>query len=76
MSAPNTREFHMRVAAEIRAEMARQHKLQRELGAALGLSQPQVGKRLRGTIPFDVAELDRVAEFLGVDLSSFLERAA
>lgn len=72
----NERDLHIRVAAEIRAEMARQHKLQRELAEALGLSQPQIGKRLRGTIPFDVAELQKAAEFLGVEPRRFLERAA
>lgn len=56
--------------------MARQHRYQRELAKAIGLSQPQVGKRLRGTIPFDVAELEKVADFLGVKPTRFLEPAA
>jgi transcriptional regulator with XRE-family HTH domain len=68
-----------RVAAEIRAEMARQGVSQRQIGEVLGISQPQVSKRLLGEVAFNTTELEKVAEFLGVPVTNFMhtpERAA
>lgn len=45
---------------------------QRQLAERLGLPQPSVSKRLAGLIAFDVAELERVAEILGVSVSQFM----
>jgi transcriptional regulator with XRE-family HTH domain len=61
-----------RVAAEIRAELARQNISHRQLGEALGIHQTQATRRLRGEIAFNTAELETVAEFLGVPVSNFL----
>lgn len=60
------------VAAEVRAEMARQRKTQRDLAAALELSQAQVSDRLREKVAFDVRELEKVANWLGVPVSQFM----
>lgn len=60
------------VAAEVRAEMARQNVPQREVGRVLGLSQTGAWRRLSGETPFDVAELAKVAELLGVPMTHFL----
>ena len=46
------------------------------LAAALGLSQPSVSRRLRGEVPWDVAELAIVAGLVGVPVASFFGRAA
>ena len=54
------------VAANVRAEMARQKKRQTDLGEALGLTQGAVSKRLSGAVALDVNELGVIAEFLGV----------
>lgn len=59
------------IAAEVRAEMARQNKTQRELGAAIGLPQASVCKRLSGESPFRAYELVRVAAFLGRPITQF-----
>lgn len=64
------------VAAEVRAELARQQIPQREVGVALGMSQAAAWRRLKGDVPFDVAELAAVAEMLGVPLSKFLPTEA
>ncbi len=56
----------LRVAAEVRAEMARQHMTQTRLAEVMGISQPQVGQRLKGQIAFDTDELERIADALGV----------
>jgi len=45
---------------------------QRQLAEKLGLPQPSVSKRLSGLIAFDVAELERVAEVLGVPVAQFM----
>lgn len=52
--------------------MARQGVTQREIAAAVGLPQPSISKRLAGAIPFDLAELEAVAEALGVPVAKFL----
>jgi transcriptional regulator with XRE-family HTH domain len=61
-----------RVAAEVRAEMARQRRTQAELAAAVGLSPQSIGRRLSGEHPFDVEELERAAAWLDVSVSSLL----
>lgn len=64
------------VAREVRAEMARQRMTQRRLAAHLGLSQPQVMKRLNGAIEFRPSELERAAELFGVPVTQFLPTPA
>lgn len=65
-----------RVAAEVRAEMARQRVTQETMAESLGWSQQKFSRRVTAEIAFDVAELERVAEILGVPLARFLEVAA
>lgn len=54
--------------AEIKAEMARQDLSQTELGERLGWGQTTVSKRLTGTVPLRVTEIEQIAEALGVSL--------
>lgn len=66
-----------RVAAEVRAEMARQRVQQRQVAEWLGISQPQIGKRLRGEIAFDTGELETLASHFAVPVVQFFpERSA
>lgn len=60
------------VAAEVRAEMARQHKSQTTLALDLGVSQAFLSRRLSGGVPFDIDELDRIARVLEVPVTRFL----
>jgi predicted XRE-type DNA-binding protein len=60
------------VAREVRAELARQRVMQRQAAEWLGISQPQFGLRLNGEIEFRPSELDRLAEGLGVPVTTFL----
>lgn len=77
MSEAITSSVAAEVAAEVRAELARQRKPQRQLGEVIGLSQTAAWRRLKGDIPFDVAELDKIADWLGVPLANFFpERSA
>lgn len=65
------------VAAEVRAEMARQRITQQALADQLGWPQSRLARRLADTtlnapIPFDVPELVLIADALGVPLAQFL----
>lgn len=60
------------VGANVRAEMARAGLSQAALAAILGLSQPAISKRLRGIQAFDVDEVARAAEALGIDVASLM----
>lgn len=54
------------MAAEVRAELARQRKTQGQLAGVLGMSPQAVSRRMCGAQAFDVNELQAVADFLGV----------
>lgn len=64
-----------RVGASVRAEMARHGITQQDLAAALGITQTAVSRRIRGTVPFDVAELPLVAAAIGCDVDTLLRPA-
>lgn len=67
-----------RVALALRIEMVRQGIGVRELAERLGHSDTWLHRRLNGTVPFDVPDLERLAQELRVPVSSFFveERAA
>lgn len=72
-------ELATEIAAQVRAEISRQMKPQRELVEILGISQAQVSERVRGDVEWRISELVKVAEFLDVPLTHFVpaaERAA
>lgn len=55
--------------------MARKRVTGATLAQALGVSQPTVSRRLSGATPFDLTELELVADRLGVTLPELLKRA-
>lgn len=67
-------DFTRRVAAEVRAEMARQLMSQDKLGQLSGIPQSTLSRRLSGDPrwPFDTNELAAVAEALGVPVEQFM----
>lgn len=65
-----------RVAGEVRAALAREGKPQRFVAEVLCLSQPAVSRRMRGEVPFDVAELHKLADVLGVPVGDFVAGTA
>jgi transcriptional regulator with XRE-family HTH domain len=72
-------EPHKLVAAEVRAEMARQRMSQVKLAELLGVAQQTISRRIVGEVPFDVTELVQIADLLKVSVTQFLgtvERAA
>lgn len=56
--------------------MARRRVTQAALAEHLGLSQAAVGRRLTGVVAFDVDELGRVADFLGLSMADLMRGAA
>ncbi len=69
---PPVQDVAVRVAREVRAEMARQGVTQESLAARIGWSQRSVSRRLTGLVPLDVVELATVADALGVPAAQFL----
>lgn len=66
MGSPIT--LRQRVAAELRAEMARQKRTGIELATVLKCSQQSASRRLNGGQGLDLDELPVIAEWLGVSV--------
>lgn len=64
------------IGANVRAELIRRQKGQDWLAGVLGVSQPQVSKRLVGRIGFEARELVLVAEALDIPVARLLQDAA
>jgi transcriptional regulator with XRE-family HTH domain len=65
------------VAAEIRAEMGRQRKSQDDLADVLGIARSVISLRLNGHRPFKLAEVELLADYFGVPITSLIrDRAA
>lgn len=64
-----------RVAGAIRAEMAWQKRTGTALAEHLKMAQPTVSKRLNGETPFDLAEFEKVALWLGLSPADLMARA-
>jgi transcriptional regulator with XRE-family HTH domain len=60
------------IAAEVRAELARQGKTQREVGEIINLPQASVFMRLKGRRPFRGEELVLLAAWLKVPVERFM----
>lgn len=60
------------VAANIRAEMARQRKTQTEMAPAIGISRMALHRRLTGKAAFKASELAAAAKFLAVPITDLL----
>jgi transcriptional regulator with XRE-family HTH domain len=65
---------HELVAAEVRAELARQQLSGVRAAKALGWTQNYISVRLRGVVPFDVADLIKIADLLEVPVETFFSR--
>jgi transcriptional regulator with XRE-family HTH domain len=63
------------VAAELRAEMARQRKTGVGLASLLKCSQQSASRRLNGEVPIDFDELAKIADWLGISAPDLIARA-
>lgn len=61
------------IAGNVRAEAARHRIKQSDVGAALGLDQSAVSRRMNGQVPFTAAELEAVAKLLDIDVKQLLQ---
>ena len=64
--------YSERVAAEVRAEMARQRRTQTEVATAAGWKQPYLNRRLTGITALSVDDIESLALVLGVPLSQLV----
>ena len=64
-----------RVAAEIRAEAARQKRSRASLAQAAGISVDTLRRRLDGVYPFAVEEVDAICFLLRLPMPELLKRA-
>jgi transcriptional regulator with XRE-family HTH domain len=64
--------YNESVAAEVRAEMARQRRSQTDLAGALNWTQVFLSRRLTGTVAFTTDEIEAVAGELGIPLSQLV----
>jgi hypothetical protein len=65
--------YWQRVAAGVRAELARQRRNALDLVPVLGLSRNAVYSRVNGKTVFKLDEIDKVTQFLGVSLADLAE---
>lgn len=65
----------IRVAGEVRAEMARKRVTGTTLAQALQMSNATLSRRLNGLKAFDINELEVVGRVLGVTVTELLTRA-
>lgn len=65
-------ELSLRVAAEVRAWMARRGVRQETLAAQMGLSQSALSMRLRGRTRWTINDLAAVSEALDVPMATLL----
>ncbi|MBO3663696.1 hypothetical protein [Microbacterium stercoris] len=63
------------VAADLRAELARQRRTAADLAHALDVTPHTVGRRLNGDVPFSMYELVLATRWLGIDLTDLVSRA-
>jgi len=66
---------HIDLAANIRAELARNSKSQGDLAELLGITRQGVSQRLLGRVDFRLGELRTISEFLGVTVGELVDGA-
>ena len=71
-----TKTITQRVAANVRAELARNELRQDKVVAALCMSQSAVSRRLKGQVDFTVTELSVVAKLVGLEPQDLLTAGA
>lgn len=63
------------VAEELRVLLARRRMSASELGRRIGVTQPYISRRLTGEIAFDLDDLQRIADAMGVTIADLLPRS-
>lgn len=63
------------IAGAVRAELARGRKRYIDIAQVLQVSRATAYRRINGAEPFDVAELERIAAFLGIGVQDIFDSA-
>ena len=71
-TTPTTGSLTRGTAAELRAELARQKKTQRELAEVWGVTPKHAGKLINGEKPMDLDHVQLAADFLDVDVFTLM----
>ena len=61
-----------RVAATVRAELARHRKTQSGLADHLGYGRTSLHRRMTGEQPFDIDEIHKIATYLDVPVTALI----
>lgn len=61
------------VAAEIKAELGRNDQTQRDLARALGWTEAKLSRRLSGSVPWALEEVELIASVLDVPRSQLID---
>src|SRR5580693_7898809 len=65
--------MHELIAAEVRAQLARQRRSGRSVALQLGWSSVYMSRRLTGAVPFNVTDLAAIAGVLDVPVITFFQ---
>jgi len=60
------------IAANVRAEVARQGRRHNDAAAVLGIHKANLSRRMRGEVAFRADELALLADWLGVPIASLV----
>ena len=63
------------IAGAVRAELARSRKRYIDIAPVLHVSRATAYRRINGSEPFDVAELEKVAAFLDISVQDIFDSA-
>lgn len=66
------KELREHIAAEVRAELARQKKTRGEAAQVLGIARQNFGLKLATTFAFSTEDLVKLARWLNVPVAKFL----
>jgi hypothetical protein len=75
MVAPTDTGYTNSIAAAVRAELSRQQRKFVDIAAVLHVSRATAYRRIWAQEPFDVAELEKIAGFLGISVDDIFESA-
>jgi transcriptional regulator with XRE-family HTH domain len=64
---------HVKVAEEVRAQLARKRRSARSVALQLGWGQTYLARRVTGETPFTINDLAAIAGVLGIPVTSFFE---
>ena len=67
-------EFTQQVASNVRSALAADRKLIGDLAVVIGTTRSTAGKRYRGLVPFELADIDKIAKWLGYQPRDFLSK--